>query len=66
MEQKEDLPTNQENKIEITKEEQGNTEDKKTPLKISKKSTKKTSAKKASPKKTTAKKRGRTIKRRGK
>ena len=37
MEQKEDLPTNQENKDEIEKEEIEKDEDNKTPLKRSKK-----------------------------
>ena len=44
MEQKEDLPINQENKVEITKEEPEKKEEIKIPLKSSKKSTKKRSA----------------------
>ena len=37
MEQKEDLPTNQENKVEIEKEEPEKNEENKTPLKSAKK-----------------------------
>ena len=41
MEQKEDLPTNQENKVEMAKEEQENTEEKKNSFKKYKKISKK-------------------------